>query len=100
MKPSEELIICRTPTPGKKPTRIKKWKFNLVHDLVLEIVKNSKEGVLFKDLSFLVEKSMDPNTLQKLGSVPWYTTTVKLEMEVQGEIKRIPGSNPQRLQTV
>jgi hypothetical protein len=29
------------------------------------------------------------------GSVTWYVTTVKLDMEARGEIKRVTNSRPQ-----
>jgi hypothetical protein len=29
------------------------------------------------------------------GSVMWYVTTVKLDLEARGEIKRVPNSRPQ-----
>jgi len=38
-----------------------------------------------------------PGALARLGSVGWHTTTVKLNMEVKGELQRLSGVNPQRL---
>ena len=32
------------------------------------------------------------------GSVSWYVTIVKLDLEARGELERIPGSSPQNLQ--
>jgi hypothetical protein len=31
------------------------------------------------------------------GSISWYVTTVKLDLEARGLIARVPGSHPQRL---
>jgi hypothetical protein len=31
------------------------------------------------------------------GSIPWYVTTVKLDMEARGEIERIPERGEQKL---
>ncbi|MEJ2537156.1 MAG: hypothetical protein P8048_08925, partial [Calditrichia bacterium] len=56
-----------------------------------------KEGVPFNQLPKLVRDKLTAQERQKIGSIPWYTTTVKLDMEVKKEIARIPGSNPQRL---
>ena len=39
----------------------------------------------------------DEDERAALGNVMWYTTTVKLEMEVAGEIRRVDGVTPQRL---
>jgi hypothetical protein len=48
-------------------------------------------------LAALVAEHLPEDELDQLGSVSWYTTTVKLDLEVKGEIERIPGSSPQRL---
>lgn len=92
-----EKVVAETPTPGKQPTRIDKWKYDLVHDAILAVVPADENGVEFNQLAQLVEAHLSPADLEKLGSVSWYTTTVKLDMEVKGEIERIPGSKPQRL---
>jgi hypothetical protein len=33
-------------------------------------------------------------------SIPWYVTTVKLDLEARGESERVPHSSPQRLRLV
>lgn len=95
--PEEERVVCQTPTPGKKPTRIHKWKYDLLQGVILDIVGGRPEGVEFRDLSGLVEARLSPKQLSDLGSVSWYTTTVKLDMEVRGDIVRVAGARPQRL---
>ena len=95
--PAEERVVCETPTPGKKPTRIHKWKYDLIRGVILDVVGGSSEGVEFRDLPGLVEVRLSPQELSDLGSVSWYTTTVKLDMEVKGDIARVAGSRPQRL---
>jgi len=97
MKKGEDKVECRTPTPGKSSTRIGKWKFNLVRDAILKAVPRDGAGVEFRKLPSLVNKQLAAADRARLGSVPWYTTTVKLEMEVRGEIQRIPESKPQRI---
>lgn len=54
-------------------------------------------GVRFSDLRDLVKARMAAKDLEALGSVGWHVTTVKLNMEVDGEIRRLDGSGPQRL---
>ena len=95
--PVEERIVCETPTPGKKPTRIHKWKYDLLRGVILDIVGSSPDGVEFKSLPGLVEARLNPEQLANLGSVSWYTTSVKLDMEVKGDIVRVAGARPQRL---
>lgn len=55
------------------------------------------DGLLFSALSGEVRRRLAAATLETLGSVGWHSTTVKLELEVRGEIGRLPGKGPQRL---
>jgi hypothetical protein len=92
-----EQALCETPTPGKKPTRIPRWKYNLLRTAILAAVPSGELGVEFRGLAELVEPQISPEELERLGSVAWHTTTVNLDLEVKGEIERVPESNPQRL---
>jgi hypothetical protein len=93
----EARVLCKTPTPDKKGTRILKWKYDLVRSAILAVVPRDEIGIPFKDLSRLVKGIINKEDLERLGSLGWYTTTVKLDLEVRGEIERIPGVKPQRL---
>ncbi len=97
MEEDELKIMCYTPTPGKKPVRIDRWKYDLVREAILDVLPADDTGVIFMELPALVEAQLSAVDLQRLGSVGWYTATVKLDLEVKGEIMRIPGSKPQRL---
>ena len=92
-----DKVLCETPTPGKQATRIDRWKYDAVRRAILDSVENHKDGVLFKELPALVEGQLSGEEKKQLGSVSWYTTTVKLDMEVKGEISRVPCATPQRL---
>ena len=96
----EARVVCETPTPGKQPTRILKWKYDLVREAILAAVSLRETSVEFRGLRDLVAAQLSEEQLSKLGSVSWYTTTVKLDMEVKGEIERVPGSRPQRIRRV
>ena len=93
----EERVVCETPTPGKQPTRIHKWKYDLLRQFILEIVAEGADGVEFRNLSGLIEGRLSVEQRENLGSVSWYTLSVKLDMEVKGEIERAPGAKPQKL---
>ncbi len=98
MSDQDDRVPCRTPTPGKRPVRIERWKFDAVRRAILEALPTEGEGVPFmSDLPDLVAAALTPEERANLGSVGWYTTTVKLELEVRGEIRRVPGASPQRL---
>lgn len=93
----EERVVCETPTPGKRPTRIPRWKYELVRRAILESVPADGDGFAFQELPAAVSGRLSREERVKLGSVSWYTTVVKLDLEVRGELRRIDGSRPQRL---
>ncbi len=93
---TDERVACRTPNPGRPgTTRIPKWKFDLVRNAILEVLRES--DAKFSELTDLVRGRLIPSDLGRLGSLGWHVATVKLEMEVREEIRRIPGSKPQIL---
>ena len=89
-------VTCSTPTPGKAPVRIEAWKYDCVRRALLAALPRGGEGLRFADLPGIVRRALTARELRELGSVTWYVTTVKLDLEVRGSIRRIPGS-PQRL---
>ena len=94
---SEARTVCHTPTPGKQPTSIPTWKYDAVRTAILEVVPSHAPGVVAKDLPSMVADRLSDEVRQKLGSVAWHTTTVKLNMEVDGELERVAGAKPQHL---
>ncbi len=104
MKSDGERVTCRTPKSGGKPTRILRWKFDAMRDAILASVGNDEQGTPFRDLrggiSAALDRSLDATRREEFGSVGWYLMTVKLELEVRGEIERVPGASPQRLRRI
>lgn len=96
-KTPEAKIACGTPTPGKQPTTIARWKYDLVRTAIRTCVPKSKTGVTFKELPALVADVLSAEDRARLGSVSWHTTTVKLHMETIGELERVEGAVPQRI---
>ena len=93
---ANERVTCRTPTPSKQPTHIDRWRFDTVRRAILETIPRRAE-VPFAELPAKVEAALSAEERDRLGSVSWYTTVVKLEMEVAGELERVAGASPQRL---
>jgi len=92
-----EKISCRTPAEDRAGvTNIPKWKYDEVSQAILSVLERG--DIAFSDLRDAVMAELSSETLENLGSVSWHVTTVKLEMEVRGEIERMPGKVPQRLQ--
>ena len=82
----------RTLHPEKKQgVNISKEKYDIIRSAILCVLQRHKE-ITFMNLSRAVEKEVNGNFD---GSVTWYVTTVKLDMEARGEIKRVPSSRPQ-----
>lgn len=85
---------------GSGGTRVDKDKYEVVKRAILAAVPKNREGILFKDLPRLVAERLPEKIGPARGSVSWYTTTVKLDLEARGLIERIPKSSPQRLRRV
>ena len=82
----------RTLHPEKKQgVNISKEKYDIIRKAILSTMRTQKE-ITFMNLSRAVEKEVN-GTFN--GSVMWYVTTVKLDLEARGELKRVPNSRPQ-----
>lgn len=97
MSNDAERTICQTPTPGKKPTSIPTWKYDLIRRAILDVLPEASPGIAAKDLPELVRARLSSEDLERLGSVNWHSTTVKLNMEVDKEIVRHPTMKPQHI---
>jgi hypothetical protein len=82
----------RTLHPEKKQgVKISKEKYEIIRKAILSTLNAQKE-ISLMNLSRAVEKEVN-GTFD--GSVMWYVTTVKLDLEARGEVKRVPNSRPQ-----
>ena len=89
--------IIRTLHPDKKQgVNIDRKKYEIIRKAILSTLHTQKE-MTFKNLSCEVEKEVNGNFE---GSVMWYVTTVKLDLEARGEVKRVPNSRPQLVKLV
>ena len=84
--------MIRTLHPEKKQgVNISREKYEMIRKAILCVMQEQKE-ITFMNLSRAVEKEVNGNFE---GSVVWYVTTVKLDLEARGQIKRVPNSRPQ-----
>ena len=82
----------RTLHPEKKQgVNISREKYEIIRKAILCVLEQNKE-ITFMKLSRAVEKEVNGNFE---GSVTWYVTTVKLDLEARGTIKRVLNSRPQ-----
>jgi hypothetical protein len=90
-------VTIRTLHPGKKQgVKISKEKYEIICEAILCVLKKEKE-ISFMNLSRAVEKQVKGNFE---GSVNWYVTAVKLDLEARGVVKRVPNSRPQLVKLV
>lgn len=89
--------MIRTLHPEKKQgVNISKDKYDIIRKVILSVLREQNE-MPFTKLSKAVEKEVSGSFD---GSITWYVTTVKLDLEARGEIKRVPKSRPQLLQII
>jgi len=82
----------KTLNPKKKQgVNISKEKYEIIRKTIMSVLRANKE-MTFMKLSRAVETEVRGDFE---GSVLWYVTTVKLDLEARGEIKRVPNSRPQ-----
>lgn len=78
---------------GKQGVNIDRGKYDVVKDAVVDALQKRGEAsftALAKDVEELLTGNFD-------GSIGWYYTTVKLDLEARGLLERVPGSRPQRI---
>jgi len=84
--------MIRTLHPEKKQgVNISREKYEIIRKAILCVLETKRE-MTFMNLSRAVEKEVNGNFE---GSVTWYVTTVKLDLEARGKIKRVHHSRPQ-----
>jgi hypothetical protein len=81
---------------GKEGVNIEKVKYDLVKEAIIKSLQGV-EAIGFKRLRDEVKKILASSFE---GSISWYFTTVKLDLEARGIVERIPGSRPQMLRLV
>ncbi|MBL8130883.1 MAG: hypothetical protein JNL42_03425 [Anaerolineae bacterium] len=79
---------------GKQGVSIDLAKYNQVADTLREVLFDRE--LTFGELRSEIESRLNGHFD---GSIGWYTTTIKLDLEARGEIERF-GSSPQRLRIV
>jgi hypothetical protein len=78
---------------GKSGVNIDRDKYDTMRQAILDVVQDNGE-ITFQELT----EDVRCNLAGKFdGSINWYVTTVKLDLEARGTVERIPKSSPQRL---
>lgn len=87
-----QRILTRHPE-GKQGVNISRDKYDAMKAAILRSVRSGGEAPLQ-----VVREDVE-NQLQGRfeGSISWYLTTAKLDLEARGILKRVPGKRPQRI---
>lgn len=91
----EERIMTLHPE-GKQGVNINRKKYDIVRQSILTHLRAHGE-MTFTELTENVRRKLEGSFE---GSINWYVTTVKLDLEAREEIERIPKSSPQRLRLI
>ena len=92
-KRTESRILTRHPEKGKRGVNISKAKYETVRAAIVKALRAKKE-MTFADLDKAVGKALKGKFE---GSISWYFTTVKLDLEARKVIERVPKSTPQKI---
>lgn len=89
--------MTRTPNTGRDNVRIDQKKYDAVRRAIMKAVPRGKDGIAFKELPQAVKRQLPGGEIPGGGALNWYVTVVKLDMEMRGELQRLPDAKPQRL---
>ena len=89
----EEKILTLHPEAGKQGVNISRVKYEMIRRAITDAIR-SQGTITFHGLVSLVEYNLR-NRFE--GSIPWYVTTVKLDLEARGVIERLSGPGEQKL---
>ena len=78
---------------GKQGVNIEKAKYDAMAEAIITSLQK-EQPVTFNELSRTVSAHLNGKFD---GSITWYYTTVKLDLEARGEIERVPKSSPQQI---
>lgn len=90
----DEYVETINPEPRKQGVRIEKSKYEMIRGAILKNLR-AYGKLSFTRLGNLLEEQL-LKTFD--GSVMWYYTTVKLDLEARGVIRRIPNTEPQLIE--
>lgn len=89
----EEKIMTLHPEEEKQGVNISRAKYDMIRQAILNAIR-SQGTISYKGLVSLIDYNLR-NRFE--GSISWYVTTVKLDLEARGEIERIENKGEQQL---
>ena len=77
-----DTYYAEHPDPAKKGTRISRAKYDVIHSAMRTVLEASGPTALQPLIVAVAGMVGD----EFEGSIPWYVTTIKLDMESKGEL--------------
>ena len=86
--------------PTKSAPRIDLQRYELIRATIQEALTIADNGLTYTELVDHIRSLIPQEILKILGSLEWYTVSVKLDLEARGLIERIPQTRPERVRLV
>ena len=97
---TDDRVGCRTPAEGRDGvTNIPAWKFDLIRGHIADILSDGTPQV-YNEVRDTVGARLSAEQADALGKLGWHVITVKLELEVRGEIERVKARGPQQIRWI
>lgn len=90
----EERIQTLNPDPNKAGSNISRVKYDQVRRAIITALQQAGQ-LTFTELRTAVETQLEGHFE---GSISWYYTTVKLDLETRGIVRRLGSGSPQRIE--
>ena len=87
-----ETILTLHPQ-GKQGVNISREKYNGIKAAIFDTLQ-TQGPMSHTELTSQVDAALSGSFD---GSIPWYVTTVKLDLEARGAIERLPNTRPEQL---
>lgn len=90
-------VVLRNGRTGGKGPRLDGGKYSAVRRAILKCVPRAPRSIGFAALIDAVRRHLPEGEIPGGGSIPWYVTSVKLDMEARGELICDRDASPQTL---
>lgn len=80
---------------GKKSITMDKVKYDLLRNALLDILSAKGEST-FTEICKSVSEDLKKNQVNFQGSVQWHIEWIKLDLEANKQIRRLPNTSPEK----
>lgn len=95
-KPMEKKVLAQNPDPKKKAVNISQERYEAMRTTILNALE-IHGSMTFQELARSVQAQLEGKFD---GSILWYMTTTKLDLESKKVIERVPETKPHQVRLV